>query len=88
VDRKETNYLGRDEPYLAGDALSTRSLYVLPADVQEKVYQLQEDARTRMPIPILNQQPPIMPTEEEAKKDRDEYRAARGAPDVTRMDEE
>jgi len=88
MDRKETNYFGRDEPYLAGDALSTRSLYVLPADVQEKVYQLQEDARTRMPIPILNQKPPLMPTEEEAKKDRDEYRAARVAPDVTRMDEE
>lgn len=85
MDRKDTNYLGQDKPYLAGDALSTPPLYLLPPDVQEKVHQLQEDAKTRMPIPVLNQQPPPMPSEEEATKDRDEYRAARG---VARMDEE
>lgn len=62
----------------------------MPTEAQEKVRQLQEEAKTRMPIPIMNPAPPrdMQSEEEEAQKDRDEYRAARAAQNLAPMDEE
>lgn len=88
LEGKESEFLGNDPPYLAADDAPSLPSYLLPADLREKLFQLQEDAKTRMPVPtILNPVPP-MQTEEEAVKDRDEYRAARSSQKPTDMDEE
>lgn len=76
--------MGHDKPYREDDAPACPSM---PSEAMERVQKLQEEAKVRMPTPIMK--PPLpMQTEEEAQMDRDEYRAARNANSTTMMDEE
>lgn len=86
LEGRKNDFLGKDPPYLAADDGPSLPSYLLPVDLREKVFQLQEDAKTRMPVPILNPAPP-MQTEKEAAKDREEYRAARSTQNEPSMDE-
>ena len=84
LEGKKSDFLGQDQPYLTATDAPTPPSF--PAEVTERVNQLQEDAKRRMPIPVLMQPPPPMQTEE-AQKDREEYRMARRKQSATNMKE-
>lgn len=74
LEGQESNFLGKDEPYRSAEDAPKCPL--MPTEAKERIRQLQEEAKTRMPIPFLKPSLP-MQTDEEEQKDRDEYRAAR-----------
>jgi len=84
LEGRTSDYLCLDQPYLNAEDAPTCPSF--PQEVKQKIVELQEEAKTRMPVPVILK--PALPpqTEEERLKDREEYRATRRANNTTNMD--
>ena len=77
LEGRESGFLGHDKPYRS--AKDAPVCHAFPTEVKQRISELQQEAKTRMPVPVILKPAPPMQSEEEILKDRDEYRAARGA---------
>ena len=78
LDGRRSAFLGEDQPYFSQK--DAPPLPVFPPEKLVLVQELQRQASLRAPVSM---EPAPMPTEQEILADRDEYRAARRAQDVS-----